>query len=253
MFDLTDKVALVTGASSGIGRAAVLALAKQGARVAAAARRIDKLQALADEHNAKGLTILPVPMDVTKPDEVNAGIKAVISKWEKIDILVNNAGILTTTPFMEMTEETWDSTLNTNLKGYFLVAQAAAKEMAQNKSGRIINITSIDSGGIGHGEAELVHYTASKGGVIGFTEALAVELAPLGILVNAIGPGIIDTDLNKDISENPQMFQNIIGRIPLKRFGKPEEIAAVIVFLASDEASYITGSTFYADGGLLAG
>ncbi len=252
MFDLTDKVALVTGASSGIGRATVIALAKQGARVAAAARRIDKLQALADEHNAKGLTILPVPMDVTNPEEVAAGVNAVITKWERLDILVNNAGILTPAPFMEMTEDAWDQMLTTNLKGYFLVAQAAAREMAKNKSGRIINITSIDSGGIGHGEAELVHYSASKGGVVGFTEALSVELAPLGILVNAIGPGIIDTDLNKDITENPQMFQNVINRIPLKRFGKPEEIAAAITFLASNEASYITGSTLYVDGGWLA-
>lgn len=252
MFDLTDRIALVTGASSGIGRATVIALAKQGARVAAAARRIDKLQSLAEEYNAKGLNILPVPMDVTKYDEINAGIDAIVSKWEKLDILVNNAGTITSSSLMEMTEETWNTVINTNLKGYAFVAQKAAREMEKNKWGRIINISSVLSGGIGRAQPEISAFCASKAGVIGLTESMALELAPLGILVNAISPGFIDTEMNKNIMENPQMFQSVIEKLPLKRFGKPEEIAAAIVFFASQEASYLTGSTLYVDGGWLA-
>lgn len=249
MFELTGKVAIVTGASSGIGRACVVALAKQGAKVAAAARRLDKLTALADELTAKGYDVIPVPLDVTKPEEITEGLSQVVSHYSRLDILVNNAGVGSGASALELTEAEWDKTLDTNLKGYFFVAQAAAKEMIKNRWGRIINITSILSGGVGSGYPGVPHYCASKGGIVALTESLALELAPQGILVNAIGPGFIDTDMTTQVKESPTIFQSLLNRIALKRFGRPDEIAATVAFLASEEASYITGATLYADGG----
>lgn len=247
MFDLTGKVALVTGASSGMGRATAIALATQGAKVAVCARRLDRLTELVTEITSKGKEAIGIQMDVTKKDEVEKAVATTVTTYGKLDILVNNAGALDYSPFLEMTEEKWDLIINTNLKGYFYAAQAAAREMVKNKWGRIINIASIASGGVGVGMAHLAHYTASKGGVIGLTEALAVELGQYNILVNAIGPGGIDTEMTKgaDIS----MFAN---RLSVKRMGKPEEIAAAVVYFASDEASYTTGATLYVDGGWLA-
>lgn len=252
MFDLTGKVALVTGASSGIGRASALALANQGAKVAVAARRLDRLEALVAEVKTRGKEALAIPMDVTKKEEVEKAVTQTLATFGRLDILLNNAGVVETKPFLEMDEASWDKTLDTNLKGYYSVAQAAAREMAKNKWGRIINIASIASGGVGVGFSGISQYCASKGGVVGFTEALAAELAPLGILVNAIGPGLIESEMTQDILKDPQQMQYFKSRIPLKRPGKPEEIAATVVFLASEEASYITGTTFYVDGGWLA-
>jgi len=247
MFDLTGKVAFVSGASSGIGRASAIALANQGAKVVVAARRLDKLEALAAEIKSHGKEALAVQMDVTKKSEIDAAIAETIKTFGRLDILLNNAGALDYSPFLEMTEEKWDLVIDTNLKGYFLVAQAAAREMAKNKWGRIINIASIASGSAGIGFPQLVHYTASKGGVIGLTEAMAAELGPMGILVNAIGPGGIDTEMTKGMD-----MSAFNGRLSVKRIGKPEEIAAAVVYLASDEASYTTGATLYVDGGWLA-
>lgn len=250
MFDLTGKVALVTGASSGIGRASAIALAMQGAKVAVAARRMEKLQAVAAEIKQHGKEALPIQMDVTKKADIDAAIAQTVKTYGKLDILLNNAGTLNYSPFLEITEEQWDKVVNTNLKGYFLTAQAAAKEMVKNKWGRIINIASIASGGVGIGFAQIAHYCASKGGVVGLTEAMAAELAPMGILVNAIGPGGIATEMSNDADPgSKQLFE---ARVPLKRIGKPEEIAAAVVFLASEEASYTNGATLYVDGGWLA-
>lgn len=247
MFDLTGKVAFVTGASSGIGRASALALAVQGAKVAVAARRLDKLEALVAEIKTRGKDALAIQMDVTKKSDIDAAVAKTVSMFGKIDILLNDAGALDYSPFLDMTEEAWDRVIDTNLKGYFLVSQAVAREMAKNKYGRIVNIASVASGAVGIGMALLAHYCASKGGVIGLTEAMAAELGQFGILVNAIGPGGIDTEMTKgaDISS----FAN---RLSVKRIGKPEEIAAAVVYLASDEASYTTGATLYVDGGWLA-
>jgi NAD(P)-dependent dehydrogenase (short-subunit alcohol dehydrogenase family) len=247
MFDLTGKVALVTGASSGIGRAAAIALANQGAKVVVAARRIEKLQAVAAEIKSHGKEALPVQMDVTKKTDVDATVAQTIKTFGRLDILLNNAGALDYSPFLTMTEEKWDLVIDTNLKGYFLVAQAAAREMVKNKWGRIINIASVASGSVGIGFPQLVHYTASKGGVIGMTEAMSAELGPMGILVNAIGPGGIDTEMTKGMD-----MSAFNSRLAIKRIGKPEEIAAAVVYLASDEASYTTGATLYVDGGWLA-
>jgi NAD(P)-dependent dehydrogenase (short-subunit alcohol dehydrogenase family) len=247
VFDLTGKVALVTGASSGMGKAIAIALANQGAKVVIGARRMEKLEAVAAEIKSRGKEALAVTMDVTNRAEVDAAVAAAVSTFGRLDILVNNAGALDYSPFLTMTEEKWDLIIDTNLKGYFYVAQAAAREMAKNKWGRIINIASIASGGAGIGMTNLVHYTASKGGVIGMTEALAAELGQYNILVNAIGPGGIDTEMTKGAD-----IATFANRLSVKRFGKPEEIAAAVVYFASDEASYTTGATLYVDGGWLA-
>lgn len=252
MFDLTGKVALVTGASSGIGRASALALAKQGATVVVAARRMDRLTDLAKEIVSMGREALPVMTDVTKKETIAAAITKTVELYGRLDILVNNAGVAEFAPFLELTEEQWDKTIDTNLKGYFFVAQAAAREMAKHTWGRIINIASIASGGVGVGFPSVAHYCASKGGVVALTEALADELAPMGILVNCIGPGVIETEMTKGVLDNPEQAKTFTARIPLKRAGRPEEIAAAVVFLSSEEASYMTGACVYIDGGWLA-
>ncbi len=252
MFDLTGKVALVTGASSGIGRASALALANQGAKVVVAARRLDRLQALVAEIKNHGKDGLAVTMDVTKKADIDAAVAQTIKTFGRLDILLNSAGVAEFVPFLDMTEAQWDKTIDTNLKGYFLVAQAAAREMAKNKWGRIIMISSIASAGVGVGFPQVAQYCASKGGVIGLTEAMADELAPMGILVNAIGPGVIETEMTEAILKDPKQAEAMLNRAPLKRAGKAEEIAAAVVYLSSDESSYTTGATLYIDGGWLA-
>ncbi len=252
MFDLSGKVALVTGASSGIGRASALALANQGAAVVITARRLDKLESLAAEIKSRGHRALATQMDVTKKTDIDTAVASTIKEFGRLDILLNNAGVAEFATFFDMTEAQWDKTIDTNLKGYFFVAQAAAREMAKNKWGRIINISSIASGGIGVGFPQIAQYCASKGGVIGLTEALADELAPLGILVNAIGPGVIESEMTEGMLKDPKQAAALLSRAPLKRAGKPEEIAAAVVYFASDEASYTTGATLYVDGGWLA-
>lgn len=249
MFDLTGKVALVTGASSGIGRASALALSAQGAKVVVAARRLDRLQALVAEIKNHGKDALAVQMDVLKKTDIDTAVASAVKTFGKLDILLNNAGVGALSPALDMTEETWDQVVNTNLRAYFFVAQAAAREMVKNKWGRIISIASILSGGVGSGMAGAVNYCASKGGVVAMTEALADEWALSGITVNAIGPGFIETDMTKQVQDMPDMYKALLARIPMKRFGKPEEIAAVVAFLASEEASYTTGATLYIDGG----
>jgi len=249
MFNLTNKVALVTGASSGIGRASAVALAAQGASVAIAARRVERLEELKKEIEGKGGKALVVPMDVTKKEDVIRAVADTVKTYGRLDILLNNAGIGAISPSLEMTDETWDTVLNTNLRAYFIVAREAAKEMVKNKWGRIISIASILSGGVGTGMAGTVNYCASKGGVVAMTEALADEFAPMGITVNAIGPGFIETEMTKQVQEMPDFYKGLLARIPMKRFGKAEEIAATVVYLASDEASYTTGATLYIDGG----
>lgn len=246
MFDLTGKVAFVTGASSGMGKSTAIALAKQGANVVATARRLDRLREISQTQ----ANITPFQMDVTKRQEVDAAISFTTNTFGKLDILVNNAGVLDYSPFLDMKEASWDKVIDTNLKGYFYAAQAAAREMTKNKWGRIVNIASIASGGVGIGYPMLSHYVASKGGIIGFTEALAGELGPLGITVNAIGPGAIETEMTQGITEEQK--QGMFMRLPIKRIGTPDEIAAAVVYFVSDEAAYTTGATLYVDGGWLA-
>lgn len=253
MFNLTGKVALVTGASSGIGRACVVALAGQGAKVAAAARRMERLETLAKEEKDKHHEVLPVKMDVTVKGDIENAVALTVKTFGRLDILVNNAGVVEWSAFLDMTEAQWDKVIDTNLKGYFLVAQAAVREMAKTKWGRIINISSIASGGVGVGFPSIAHYCASKGGVVALTEAMADELSPMGILVNSIGPGVIETEMTKGMTDDPKQMAEFLPRIPLKRPGKPEEIASAVVYFSSEEASYTTGATLYIDGGWLAG
>lgn len=237
MFDLSGKVALVTGAARGMGKSHADALAKQGATVV----RTDVIV---------GPDI--VHLDVSKKSEVDAVFADIEKKFGRLDILVNNAGIYESKSALDITEDKWNRMIAVDLSGSFWCAQAAAKIMRKNNWGRIINIASISSGGVGIGVPGSVHYTAAKGGVIGMTEALAVDLAPYGILVNAIAPGGIDTPMANPTGATEEVMNKMMTRAPLKRIGRPEEVASAVVFLASDEASYVTGTTLYVDGGWLA-
>ena len=252
MFNLNGKIALVTGARRGMGKAHALALAAQGATVVITDVNQSECEFVADEVRAQGGEPTCHKLDVSSKADVDRVFDEVIAKYGRIDILVNNAGIYQPKPFLEMTEEEWDRTIDINLKGEFLCAQRAAKEMAKNKYGRIINIASIASGGVGVGIAGGAHYTASKGGIVGMSETLAVELAPLGITVNVIGPGAIDTPMVGAASLPKDVMDAMLAGVPMKRMGRPEEVSAAVVFLASDEASYVTGATLYVDGGWLA-
>jgi len=251
--DLKDKVAIITGARRGMGRSHALTLARAGAKVVVADISLEDCQKVVDEiKKAKG-EALAVKCDVTKKEEVEEMVKKAVEKFGKVDILVNNAGICQFKPFLELTEEEWDRTLDINLKGYFLCAQAAAKEMVQRKSGVIINIASVAMGQAGVGFPTLVHYCASKGAIVAMTEALALELAPYNIRVNAISPGAIETPMIDPLKKDPKAIEGMLARIPMHRVGKTEEVSNLVLFLASDASSYITGSTVVIDGGWLAG
>jgi len=250
--DLTNKVAIITGARRGMGRTHALALAKAGARVVVSDISQEDCEKVVKEINEMGGEALAVECDVTKKGEVEKIMKAAVAKWSKVDILVNNAGIVQFKPFTELTEEDWDKTIDINLKGYFLCAQAAAKEMIKQKSGVIINIASVAMGQVGVGFPGIIHYCASKGGIVAMTEALAAELAPHNIRVNAIAPGAIETPMMESAKQDPKMLEGIMARIPMHRFGKPEEVSNLVLFLASENSSYITGSTVVIDGGWLA-
>lgn len=252
MFDLTNKVALVTGARRGMGKAHALALAKQGAKVILTDINAGECQLVADEIKAGKGEAVCFKLDVSNKKDIDIIFDEIIKKFGRLDILVNNAGIYFSKPALEITEEDWDKMISINLKGQFLCAQRAAKEMSKNKWGRIINIASVASGQIGVGIAGGAHYTASKGGIIGMSETLAIEWAPFGITVNVVAPGAIDTPMVQAAQMPKEAMDAMLERVPLKRIGRPEEVSAAVVFLASDEASYITGATFYVDGGWLA-
>ncbi len=254
MFDLRGKVALVTGGSRGIGREISLALARAGADVAINyVGNRDKAKEVVSGILALGRRSTALRADVSLRAEVEAMVETVIQDFGSLDILINNAGVLTFEPFLEMKEDTWDQVIDVNLKGQFLVAQAASRHMVRRGRGRIINMGSIASGQVGVGYPNVAHYTASKGGVIAMTETMALELGPLGITVNAIAPGLIGTDMTQGVLANEEVRREVVRRIPRGRIGRPEDVAAMAVFLASDEADYCTGSTFYVDGGWLAG
>jgi NAD(P)-dependent dehydrogenase (short-subunit alcohol dehydrogenase family) len=247
---LSDKTAIVTGARRGIGRAIALALAREGANVVVSDISQKDCQKVVDEIERMGRRGLALKCDVSSSDDVEAMIRRTVAEFGRLDILVNNAGIIAYKPFLELTDEDWDKTLNVNLKGQFLCARAAGRDMVKNKKGRIINIASISSGGCGIAFPLIAHYTASKGGVVALTEALALELTPQGINVNAICPGAIDTDMAKGAKESGQLAQ-VLARIPKGRLGQPEDIASLAVFLASEESDYISGAAIVIDGGWL--
>jgi 3-oxoacyl-[acyl-carrier protein] reductase len=248
MFSLKDKVALVTGASQGIGRATSIALAGAGAKVAVAARTADKLASLVAEIEAAGGEALAVPMDVADAAQVKAGFQQTLAKFGKLDILVNNAAITRDTLALRMKLEDWDAVLRTNLTGAHLCIQQALGAMLKQRSGRIINLSSVVAE---TGNAGQANYVASKAGLIGLTRAIAIEVASRNITVNAVAPGFIETPMTEPLSQ--ELKDKMKAMIPLGRFGRDQEIAAAIVFLASDEAGYITGQVLGVNGGLHAG
>jgi 3-oxoacyl-[acyl-carrier protein] reductase len=245
MFSLKDKVALVTGASQGIGRTTSLSLAEAGAKVAIAARNTEKLASLAAEITVAGGEALVVPMDVADPAQVKTGFQQLLAKFGKLDILVNNAAITRDTLALRMKLEDWDAVLRTNLTGAHLCIQQALGAMLKQRAGRIINITSVVAQ---TGNAGQANYVASKAGLIGLTRAIAVEVASRSITVNAIAPGFIATPMTDPLSQ--EIKDKMKSMIPLGRFGTDREVAAAIVFLASDEAGYITGQVLDVNGGL---
>ena len=248
MFSLKGKVALVTGASQGIGRATSVALAGAGAKVAVAARTADKLASLVAEIEAAGGEALAVPMDVADAAQVKAGFQQTLAKFGKLDILVNNAAITRDTLALRMKLEDWDAVLRTNLTGAHLCIQQALGAMLKQRSGRIINHSSVVAE---TGNAGQANYVASKAGLIGLTRAIAIEVASRNITVNAVAPGFIETPMTEPLSQ--ELKDKMKAMIPLGRFGRDQEIAAAIVFLASDEAGYITGQVLGVNGGLHAG
>jgi 3-oxoacyl-[acyl-carrier protein] reductase len=248
MFNLTGKVALVTGASQGIGRATALALLGAGAHVALAARNAEKLAAIEAEVNADGAKCLAVPMDVADAEQIQSGFKRTIERFGRLDILVNNAAITRDGLALRMKQDDWDAVLRTNLTGAHLCAQQALAVMLKQRSGRIINVTSVVAE---TGNAGQSNYVAAKAGLIGLTRALAVEVASRSITVNAVAPGFIASPMTDPLSD--AVKQQLLARIPLGRMGTDAEIAAAIVFLASDEAAYITGAVLDINGGLRIG
>ena len=245
MFSLKDKVALVTGASQGIGRAISLSLVEAGAKVAVAARNAEKLASLVAEIEAAGGEALAVPMDVADAAQVKSGFQALLAKFGKLDILVNNAAITRDTLALRMKLDDWDAVLRTNLTGAHLCTQQALGAMLKQRSGRIINITSVVAE---TGNAGQSNYVASKAGLIGLTRAIAVEVASRSITVNAIAPGFIETPMTDPLSQ--ELKEKMKSMIPLGRFGADREVAAAVIFLASDEAAYITGQVLDVNGGL---
>jgi 3-oxoacyl-[acyl-carrier protein] reductase len=248
MFSLKDKVALVTGASQGIGRATSLALAEAGAKVAVAARSADKLASLVSEIELKGGEAVAVPMDVADAAQIKTGFQQVLAKFGRLDILVNNAAITRDTLALRMKLEDWEAVLRTNLTGAHLCIQQALGAMLKQRSGRIINLSSVVAE---TGNAGQANYVASKAGLIGLTRAIAVEVASRSITVNAVAPGFIETPMTDPLSQ--ELKDKMKAMIPLGRFGVDREIATAIVFLASDEAGYITGQVLEVNGGMHAG
>ena len=248
-FDLNGKVALVTGASSGIGRATAETLAANGARVAI---NIHRNEAGAESARAeilnRGGSAIVVQADVTRASDVDSLVDRTVTEFGPIDILVNNAGSLVERlRILELTEERWDEVIDLNLKTAFLCCRAVAASMMERKAGAIVNVASI--AGRNGGALGSIHYSTAKGGLITFTKGLAKELAPFGVRVNAVSPGVIDTRYHEQFS-SPEMMKTYAGMIPLGRIGTPAEVGKVICFLASDAASYLAGETIEINGGM---
>jgi 3-oxoacyl-[acyl-carrier protein] reductase len=248
MADLQGRVALVTGASQGIGRACVLELAKAGATVALAARNMVKLDQVAAEVRVEGGEAEAFSIDMAGEESIKMGAKAILDRYGKVEILVNNAGITRDGLMMRMKRADWDDVLGTNLTGAFLLTQALLPAMLRNRWGRVINVTSV----VGRtGQAGQVNYASSKAGLIGFTRSLAREVASRGITVNAVAPGYIETPMTAVLDEKQRSA--MMGQIPLGRAGTEREIAQSVAFLASDAAAYITGHVLDVNGGMFMG
>ena len=238
------RVALVTGASRGIGRATARALAARGARVVAAARG-DHAEAVAADIRAEGGRAESCALDVTDAAAIEAVVGRVVGEYGRIDILVNNAGITRDQLLLRLKRDDWDAVLDTNLTSVAMLTQAVLKPMLKQRGGRIVNLTSV----VGQaGNAGQANYAAAKAGIIGFTKAMALEVASRGITVNAVAPGMIDTDMTRALPQAAQ--ESWVDRIPLKRLGTVDDVAGAVVFLTSDEASYITGHVLAVNGGM---
>jgi 3-oxoacyl-[acyl-carrier protein] reductase len=242
---MTNRIALVTGASRGIGRACALALAASGARVAVAARNVDQLESLAGEIRARSGEAFVAPMDLGAQESIKEAIARVAKDFGSIAILVNNAGITKDGLAMRMKQPDWDVVIATNLTGAFVAIQQVLPAMMRERWGRIINISSL----VGEmGNAGQANYAASKAGLIGLTKSIAQEMGSRSITVNAVAPGYVETDMTQGLSE--ELKQKMIANIPLKRIGRPDDVAAAVRFLASEEAGYITGHVLSVNGGL---
>ena len=248
MFDLKGQVAVITGASSGLGRQMAYAFAEQGADLVILARRKDRLEELKNELENKGVTVLPISCDVTRTEAIDAAAALVEKKFGKVDILVNCAGSSKDAGVLEMKDDEWDFTIETDLTSVFKVTRSFANLMKKNSYGRIINIASM-YGLVGNDEIPTIAYHASKGGVVNFTRAAAAELAKYNITVNCICPGYFYTELTTAVLDTDH-FQEFAGtHVPMKRYGKEGELNAGAIFLASKEASYVTGVVLPIDGG----
>jgi 3-oxoacyl-[acyl-carrier protein] reductase len=242
---MTNRTAFITGASRGIGRACALALSEAGARVALAARNTTQLEELAAEVRSKGREAFAVPVDMANAESIHEALAKTAKEFGPVAILVNNAGITKDGLALRMKKDDWDSVLATNLTGAFLASQQVLHHMMRERWGRIINISSV----VGEmGNPGQANYVASKAGLIGLTKALAQEMGSRNITVNAVAPGFIETDMTQKLSQ--ELKDNMVGHIALKRIGQPEDVAAAVCFLASEEARYITGHVLNVNGGL---
>lgn len=251
MFSLKGRVAVVTGGSSGLGVQMAKGFAGQGADLVIMARRIDKLEKVAEEIRSLGVKCLPVQCDVTDTDQVNKAAEAAIKEYGKVDILVNCAGSAKNAGVLNMTDEEWDFTVDTDMTSVFKVTRAFAKYMVEKKYGRIINIASM-YGLVGNTAIDTVAYHSSKGGVVNFTRAVAAELAKYNITCNAICPGYFATELTIDTLKTEAFTNYMKATVPMGRYGKEGELNPAAIFLASDEASYVTGAILTVDGGYTA-
>ena len=244
MSGLSGRIAFVTGASRGIGKAIARRCATAGATVVACARD-DHAQPVVDEIVASGGTAMAQSLDVTDPESVAASVRAVMDRYSQIDIVVNNAGIVRDQLMLRMKPEDWDAVMETNLTAAFRCTQAVLRQMVKHRHGRIIIISSVVGQAGNPGQA---NYAASKAGLIGFTKALAQEVASRGITANVVSPGMIETDMTARLDANVR--ETLVTQIPIGRFGTPAEVAAAVCFLASDEAAYITGQVLSVNGGM---
>lgn len=251
MFNLKNRVVVITESSSGLGKQMAYAFAKQGANLVLLARRIEKLNELSQEIKALGVDALAIKCDVTKPNEIEESAKKVKEYYGKVDILVNCAGSAKNNGVLNMTDEEWNFTIDTDLNSVFYVTRAYANIMKENNYGRIINIASM-YGMVGNTALDTVAYHSSKGGVINFTRAVAAELAKYNITCNAICPGYFETELTRDTLNTKEFTDYMKLTVPLGRYGKEGELNAGAIFLASDEASYVTGVILPIDGGYTA-
>lgn len=246
MLRLQDKVALVTGGSRGIGKAIVMRFAHEGANVVLTGRNLEAAEKVAEEIRQEGGHATALAVNATVVTEVDGAIKTIVDKFGRLDILVNNAGITRDNILLRMRDDEWNEVIATNLTGYFNHIRAASKVMVKQRSGKIINLTSIVAQMGNRGQA---NYSAAKAGVIGLTKSVARELASRNIQVNAVAPGFIDTDLTSGLAE--AVKDSLLQSVPLGRIGTPDEVAGLILFLASADADYITGQVLNIDGGLV--